>query len=133
MSLEVLAASGSPITPGEAWALGQIHWRTRIHGETSLAAIARAHRMPEEVLEPIFTRVVSAGYARHDGGRLVPTEAGRTEIDRLIVAWRDWLDHRLEGWTAEDPEDRARLARALDNMAARLLDEDSSHRERTAV
>ncbi|KOU00497.1 MFS transporter [Streptomyces sp. NRRL F-5755] len=133
VSLEVLAASGSPITPGQAWALGQIHWRTRIHGETSLAAIARAHRMPEEVLEPIFTRVVSAGYARHDGGRLVPTEAGRTEIDRLIVAWRGWLDDRLEGWTAEDPEDRARLARALDNMAARLLDEDSSHRERTAV
>ncbi|KWT61058.1 MFS transporter [Streptomyces albus subsp. albus] len=133
VSLEVLAASGSPITPGQAWALGQIHWRTRIHGETSLAAVARAHRMPEEVLEPIFTRLVSAGYARHEGGRLVPTEAGRTEIDRLIVAWRGWLDDRLEGWTAEDPEDRARLARALDNMAARLLDEDSSHRERTAV
>ncbi|MEF3116869.1 MFS transporter [Streptomyces chrestomyceticus] len=134
VSLEVLAVSGSPLTPGQAWALGQIHWRTRIHGETSLAAVAQAHRMPDEVLEPIFNRVVSGGYARHgDGGRLELTEAGRTEIDRLIVAWRQWLDERLEGWTAEDPEDRARLARALDNMAARLLDEDTSHRERTAV
>ncbi|MEU2789392.1 MFS transporter [Streptomyces sp. NPDC007100] len=133
VSLEVLAASGSPLTPGQAWALGQIHWRTRIHGETSLAAIAQAHRMPDEVLEPVFTRAVSAGYARHDDGRLVLTEAGRAEIDRLIVAWRGWLDERLEGWTADDPEDRARLARALDNMAARLLDEDSSRRERTAV
>ncbi|MFI2236970.1 MFS transporter [Streptomyces chrestomyceticus] len=134
VSLEVLAVSGSPLTPGQAWALGQIHWRTRIHGETSPAAVARAHRMPEEVLEPVFTRVVSAGYARYgDGGRLELTEAGRTEIDRLIVAWREWLDERLEGWTAEDPEDRARLARALDSMAARLLDEDTSHRERTAV
>ncbi|MEU4203484.1 DHA2 family efflux MFS transporter permease subunit [Streptomyces sp. NPDC039022] len=134
VSLEVLAASGSPLTPGQAWALGQIHWRTRIHGETSLTAVAQAHRMPDEVLEPVFTRVVSSGYARYgDGGRLEPTEAGRAEIDRLIVAWRTWLDERLEGWTAEDPEDRARLARALDNMAARLLDEDTSHRERTAV
>ncbi|OKH97743.1 MFS transporter [Streptomyces sp. CB02923] len=134
VSLEVLAASGSPLTPGQAWALGQIHWRTRIHGETSLTAIAQAHRMPDEVLEPIFTRAVSAGYARYeDDGRLAPTEAGRTETDRLIVAWREWLDERLEGWTADDPEDRARLARALDNMAARLLDEDTSHRERTAV
>ncbi|MFI0262884.1 MFS transporter [Streptomyces sp. NPDC017056] len=133
VSLEVLAASGSPLTPGQAWALGQIHWRTRIHGETSLAAIAQAHRMPDEVLEPVFTRAVSAGYARHDAGRLVLTEAGRAEIDRLIVAWRGWLDERLEGWTADDPEDRARLARALDNVAARLLDEDSSRRERTAV
>ncbi|MEU7159351.1 MDR family MFS transporter [Streptomyces chrestomyceticus] len=134
VSLEVLAVSGSPLTPGQAWALGQIHWRTRIHGETSLAAVAQAHRMPDEVLEPIFDRVVSGGYARYgDGGRLELTEAGRTEIDRLIVAWRQWLDERLEGWTAEDPEDRARLARALDNMAARLLDEDTSHRERTAV
>lgn len=133
VSLEVLAASGSPLTPGQAWALGQIHWRTRIHGETSLPAVAQAHRMPDEVLEPVFTRAVSAGYARHDDGRLVLTEAGRAEIDRLIVAWRGWLDERLEGWTADDPEDRARLARALDNMAARLLDEDSSRRERTAV
>lgn len=134
VSLEVLAVSGSPLTPGQAWALGQIHWRTRIHGETSPAAVAQAHRMPEEVLEPVFNRVVSAGYARYgDDGRLELTEAGRTEIDRLIVAWREWLDERLEGWTAEDPEDRARLARALDSMAARLLDEDTSHRERTAV
>ncbi|MFF3273255.1 MFS transporter [Streptomyces chrestomyceticus] len=134
VSLEVLAVSGSPLTPGQAWALGQIHWRTRIHGETSPAAVAQAHRMPEEVLEPAFDRVVSAGYARYgDDGRLELTEAGRTEIDRLIVAWREWLDERLEGWTAEDPEDRARLARALDSMAARLLDEDTSHRERTAV
>ncbi|WP_030017153.1 DHA2 family efflux MFS transporter permease subunit [Streptomyces monomycini] len=134
VSLEVLAASGSPLTPGQAWALGQIHWRTRIHGETSLAAVAQAHRMPDEVLEPVFTRVIGSGYARYgDDGRLEPTEAGRAEIDRLIVAWREWLDERLEGWTAEDPEDRARLARALDNMAARLLDEDTSHRERTAV
>ncbi|MFH8403585.1 DHA2 family efflux MFS transporter permease subunit [Streptomyces sp. NPDC018019] len=133
VSLEVLAASGSALTPGQAWALGQIHWRTRIHGETSLAAVAQAHRMPEEVLEPVFTRVMSAGYARREDGSLVLSAAGRAEIERLIVAWREWLDDRLEGWTADDPEDRARLARALDSMAARLLDEDSSHRERTAV
>ncbi|MET9290495.1 DHA2 family efflux MFS transporter permease subunit [Streptomyces sp. NPDC003077] len=132
VSQEILATSGSPLTPGQAWALGQIHWRTRLKGGASVSAIARAHRMPQEVLEPAFRNVTDTGYAR-DGERLTLTPAGDAEIDRLTAAWRHWLDGQLEGWRADDPEDHARLDRALDSLATRLLDEGAAHQERTAV
>ncbi|WP_370419643.1 DHA2 family efflux MFS transporter permease subunit [Streptomyces sp. QH1-20] len=133
VSREILAESGSPLAPADAWTLGQIHWRHRILGGASLSAVAAAHRMPPEVLEPVFARTAEAGYARVDGDRLSLTPAGEAEIERLSAAWRHWLDTRLEDWDVTDPDDRARLDRALNNMAERLLEEDEEKREHLAV
>ncbi|MEV6671935.1 MDR family MFS transporter [Streptomyces sp. NPDC051162] len=133
VSRRVLAASGSPLGPAEAWTLGQIHWRLRVRGEATLSSVAVAHRMPPEVLEPAFARTALAGYARAEGDRLFLTPSGEAEIERLGAAWRSWLSARLEDWDVGDPEDRALLDRALDAMAARLLEEDEQRLERTAV
>ncbi|MFI1798887.1 DHA2 family efflux MFS transporter permease subunit [Streptomyces sp. NPDC020379] len=133
VSRRVLAESGSPLGPAEAWTLGQIHWRLRVRGEATLSSVALAHRMPPEVLEPAFARTAGAGYARAEGDRLFLTAAGEAEIERLGAAWRSWLSSRLEDWDVGDPEDRALLDRALDAMAARLLEEDEQLLERTAV
>ncbi|MEX2985776.1 DHA2 family efflux MFS transporter permease subunit [Streptomyces sp. C36] len=133
VSLQVLEASGSRLGPVEAWTLGQIHWRLRVRGEASLASVATAHRMPPEVLEPAFARTAAAGYARVDGDRLLLTPAGEAELDRLGAAWRSWLADHLDDWDVADPEDRARMDRALDNLAERLLEEDEHARDRTGV
>ncbi|MEV4437635.1 MDR family MFS transporter [Streptomyces sp. NPDC049577] len=120
---EVLAASGSPLGPAEAWTLGQIHWRLHLRGAATLRGVAAAHRVPPEVLAPAFTRTAEAGYARLDGDRLTLTPSGEAELARLRAAWRTWLDARLDDWDITDPTDRARLDRALDTMAERLLEE----------
>ncbi|MCC3766667.1 hypothetical protein [Streptomyces sp. UNOC14_S4] len=63
-------------------------------------------------------------------GRL-PAERGRGPGAGLHPYGAGGL--RLEDWDVTDPEDRARLDRALDAMAARLLEEDEQRNERTAV
>ncbi|MFJ3673506.1 MFS transporter [Streptomyces sp. NPDC090106] len=131
--LEMLARSGSPMTPGQAWALSQIHVRSRIRGGMSLGDLAQAHHMPEEILEPAFSKVAHVGYAKFDGDRLTLTPAGQAEMDRLTHARRQWLDSRLEDWNVTDPEDRARLDRALDAIARRLLDEEAAATPRPAA
>ncbi|GAA0484242.1 MDR family MFS transporter [Streptomyces olivaceiscleroticus] len=133
VSRELLADSGSTLSPAQAWALGQVHWRARLRGGASLGSVAVAHRMPPDVLDPVFDHTVAAGLLTRDGDALALTPAGRTEIDRLGAAWRRWLDGHLEDWDITDPADRASLDRALDTMAARLLDEGESAQERTAV
>ncbi|MER5969273.1 MDR family MFS transporter [Streptomyces sp. NPDC002055] len=130
---ELLADCDSPLSPGQAWAIGQIHWRARVRGRASLTEIAGAHRMPTEVLDPVFQQVAEAGYALRDGDGLRLTTAGRAEIDRLTAAWRHWLDQRLEDWDVTDPADRARLDRALDHLAAELLEEAEAQYVRTPV
>lgn len=92
-----------------------------------MAAVAHAHRMPPEVLEPAFAGLAAVGYASFaDGdasGVLRLTPAGQAEIDRPAAAWRQWLDGRLADWSCADPVDRARLGRAIDQIARRLLEE----------
>ncbi|MEU6079056.1 MDR family MFS transporter [Streptomyces sp. NPDC047108] len=134
LTAELLADCGSTLSAGEAWALGQVHWRTRAGRRTDPEAVAAAHRMPAEVLEPVFRQVVGAGYAAWGAeGRLRLTAAGRSEIDRLTHAWRHWLDTRLEDWDVRDPDDRARLDRALDHLAEELLEEEEARYARTPV
>ena len=124
----VLADSGTTLTPGQAWSLGQIHWRTRGSGEVPLSEVAHAHHMPPEVLEPAFAAVTEAGYARSDQGRLSLSPAGRAEVDRVFEAWRGWLGSQLDGWDGTDPEQRRQLDQAVNRIATRLLDEEQTWR-----
>ncbi|MDX6312627.1 MAG: hypothetical protein QOF84_5555 [Streptomyces sp.] len=135
VSRQILTDSGSALTPAQAWTLGQVHWRNRLQGGATLTAIAQAHRMPPEVLQPVLSDAVSSGYATTDstGDHLDLTPSGQAELNRLHAAWRRWLDTHLEDWTVSDPTDRALLDRAINNIAAKLLEEEQTNRERTAV
>jgi EmrB/QacA subfamily drug resistance transporter len=135
VSRQILTDSDSALTPAQAWTLGQVHWRNRLQGGATLNAIAQAHRMPREVLQPVLSDAVSSGYATADssGDHLDLTPAGQAELNRLHAAWRRWLDTRLEDWTITDSNHRALLDRAINNIAAKLLEEEQTNRERTAV
>ena len=131
---QLIEESESPLTAAEAWALGQIHWRGRRERGAVLRDVAAEHRVPDDVLWPVFIRIAEAGYVEPDDeGRLQLTPSGRAEIDRLTAAWRHWLDERLEDWDVRDPEDRARLDRALDHLASELLDEAEAQYIRTPL
>ncbi|MFC0600304.1 MDR family MFS transporter [Streptomyces palmae] len=130
VGLRLIHETGSPIDPADAWALGQIHWRERLRGRARLSEVAAAHRMPPEVLAPAFARTTDGGYARLDGDHLTLTPAGQAEIDRLSAAWRAWLNEHLEDWNAADPAHQARLDRALDRIATRLLEESEKAEDR---
>jgi len=125
---QILADSGSTLPPSQAWALGEIHWRTRISGEITLGAIAAAHRLPRGILEPAFADVTRAGYVELDGDRLRLTPSADRELEGIRAAWRRWLDAQLDDWSADDPHDRASLEQALDNIAAQLLEQEESQR-----
>lgn len=127
----ILDDSGTTLRRGQAWALGQVYLHRRFRGEASVAGIAAAHRVPEEVVAPTFDGLVAEGYLARVGARLLLTDPGQAEVDRIRDAWRRWLDVRLEDWNADDPEDRALLTRAADNIATKLLDE--AVRERDAI
>ncbi|RDI46280.1 MDR family MFS transporter [Nocardia mexicana] len=119
----ILAAAESSLTRDQAWAIGQVEMLNRVRGGATLAAIARAHWMPPEVLEPVYERAVRNGYVEFDGELIDLTAAGQGEFDRIFAAWRQWLCDYLDDWDCSDPEDRLLLDRALDNIAAKLLDE----------
>ncbi|WP_067654251.1 MDR family MFS transporter [Nocardia harenae] len=130
---ELLAAAGSGLGHGQAWALGQVYVLRRYRGEATLGAIAVAHRVPEEVLEPVFTELIDSGYLALGDTRLLLTARGQGEVDRIREAWRRWLDARLDDWSADDPADRALLAQAMDSIATKLLDEGMREREAVGV
>ncbi|MEU4691458.1 MDR family MFS transporter [Actinoplanes sp. NPDC023714] len=119
----VLADSGADVNPSQAWAIGQTHLHLTAKGRAELAAIARQHRMPPEVLEPAFEDLEQAGYARVDGDQVLLTEAGQEQFERVRHAWRQWLDANLDDIARTDPDDKVLIDRALNNIATRLVDE----------
>ncbi|MFE7801252.1 DHA2 family efflux MFS transporter permease subunit [Nocardia sp. NPDC057440] len=125
----ILADSGSTLSPDRAWALGQVYMHTRVRGVATLDAIARAHKVPSEVIRPVYVQVIAAGYVTADDGRVRLTDSGRAEVDRLQASWRRWLDTQLDDWDHSDPADHALLDQALENIATKLLDEQAQERE----
>jgi EmrB/QacA subfamily drug resistance transporter len=118
---QIFADSGTALSPGQAWVLHQVRMRERADVPGSVAAIARAHHLPPDVLEPAFAGVIAAGYGTRDGDHVQLTPNGRAQLGLLYSAWRRWLDTQLDDWSVTDPHDRARLDLALDNIARRLV------------
>ncbi|WP_370012346.1 MDR family MFS transporter [Nocardia cyriacigeorgica] len=120
----ILADAGTELSRGQAWALGQVYLHNRIRGQATIESIARVHRLPDEVIAPVFAEVRDAGYLTRDGPLLTVTPAGQAQIDRIKAAWRRWLDVRLDDWDITDPADRMLLDQALESIATKLLDQD---------
>ncbi|GAB2677912.1 MDR family MFS transporter [Nocardia goodfellowii] len=123
IGLGILADAGSRLSRGQAWALGQIYLHNRIRGGATIDSIALAHKVPDEVIEPVILQMIGAGYVDADDGNLDLTAAGRVEVDRVHAAWRRWLSGRIDDWDDRDPADSVLLDEALDNVARKVLDD----------
>lgn len=130
---ELIAASGSTLRPDTAWALGQVYLYAKEGAPASVYAIAYRHRLPVEVLSPVFRQAADAGLLRDDAGTLTLTGDGSAEVDKLRAGWRRWLGDRLDDWNSEDPVDRVLLDEALSKIAAQLLDQGADSSEVSKV
>lgn len=126
---ELIAAAGSSLGPDEAWALGQVYLYDKQGLPPTVHGISYRHRLPVEVLAPVFRKAVDDGLLVDDVGRMALTEQGGAEVDRLRAGWRRWLGDRLDDWNYQDPADRKLLDEALSNIAAKLLDQGADSAE----
>ncbi|WP_084703897.1 MDR family MFS transporter [Phaeacidiphilus oryzae] len=130
---EVLAESGSALTMGQAWVLTHVFVFRRARDTVRLPDLARGHRLPSEVLRPMVNDVAADGYLVEDeGGELFLTTLGQAEMDRLVAAWRNWLNERLSDWDFDRPEDRAKLREAMDSVARKLFEEGAEDQDEEA-
>ncbi|MFI1014996.1 MDR family MFS transporter [Streptomyces sp. NPDC020965] len=118
----IVTGSDTRLDIAGAWAVTQVELMTRLVGHASLGLIAARHRLPPEVLVPVFARMVDEGYLSREGNYFSHTAAGRREADVLGRAWAEWLGGQVERDTGRPPGPELRAA--TDTIAKRLLAED---------
>jgi len=118
-------ASSSTLDRAGTWALRQVYQRQVAGTEATVPRIAAAHRLPPQVLVPVFVKAVQDGYLALDEGRLRMTARGVAEFERFIAAWQHWLDRHLDDWDITDPEDRAVFNRAVTRLARDIAEQES--------
>ncbi|WP_406385309.1 MDR family MFS transporter [Streptomyces sp. NBC_01618] len=118
----IVAASDTRLDMAGAWAVMQVELFTRMVGHAGLGLIAARHRIPPEVLVPVFDRMIEEGYLTGDGRLFTHTAAGSRETAAISDAWARWLNERLDEHGTR-PDDR-QLRAAVHRIAKRLLAED---------
>lgn len=72
----ITAESDTRLDMAGAWAVMQVDLFTRMVGHAGLGLIAARHRIPPEVLVPVFDRMIEEGYLTGDGRIFSHTAAG---------------------------------------------------------
>ncbi len=104
------------------WALLQIYRNSQVFGSARLTDIAERLRVPREVLEPTFDRLVGVGYALRTGDQLWLTQAGARQVDTVSSALVERIVDKLaESPTFEGRPDRVQVEAALERITHRIL------------
>jgi hypothetical protein len=104
------------------WALIQIYRQSQVFGSARLTDIADRLRVPSEVLESTFDRLVEQGYALRTGDQLWLTQSGAGQVDCASTALVNRIVDRLAASpTFEGRPDRDHVEAALERIAHRLL------------
>ncbi|MFD8483649.1 MDR family MFS transporter [Kitasatospora sp. NPDC059673] len=119
---QLVQSSGTRLDMAGAWAVMQVDLFTRSVGHATLNLIAARRRIPPEVLQPVFDRMVAEGFLEAHGGFYAHTEAGEREAATINRAWSQWLCHRLEQDIGRPRS--AELRAAADTIAKRMIAED---------
>lgn len=104
------------------WGVLRINRYGQMYGTARLTDIAEYLRIPFEVLEPTFSRLVATGYARGDGNQMWLTPAGAQQVDyvhSLLVAWL--VDKLARSPGFDGRPDRRVVETALNRVAGRVL------------
>lgn len=123
MNLQALSHHpGSRLDIARLWALLQVYRHAQISGTAQLGDIIDQHRVPRQILEPTFDRLVDTGYAGRSGDSMWLTPAGAAEVNfaRQVIA--GWITETL----ARSPEfkgrpDRMQVEGALERIARSVL------------
>ncbi|RDH79116.1 MFS transporter [Mycolicibacterium moriokaense] len=104
------------------WALIQIYRQSQVFGSARLPAIAERLRVPSEVIESTFERLVEHGYALRTGDQLWLTQAGARQVDCASAALVSRIVEKLAtSPTFEGRPDREQVEAALERIAHRFL------------
>jgi MFS transporter len=104
------------------WALIQIYQHSQVFGSARLTDIAERLRVPGEVIESTFDRLVERGYALRTGDQLWLTQAGARQVNCATTALVNRIIDKLEGSpTFEDRPDRVQVEAALERIAQQVL------------
>ena len=113
---------GCPLDVGGLWALLQIYRNKQVFGSARLVDIAERRRVPVEVLEPTFQRMVDTGYVLRTGEELWLTQAGARQVDAVSAAIVERLTTKLEASNSfEGRPERMAVEVALERIAHRIL------------
>jgi EmrB/QacA subfamily drug resistance transporter len=113
---------GCELDIARLWALMQINRYVQATGSARITDIAERIRVPHEVLEPAFRRLVDTGYAFRTGGEYWPTGRGLRQVDfvtSLVVA--RIMQQLARSTEFESRLDRVEVEAALDRVAQRML------------
>jgi hypothetical protein len=116
------------------WGVLRINRYTQMYGTARLTDMADYLRIPFEVLEPTFARLVSGGYAQRDGEQMWLTPAGGQQVayvHSLLLAWL--VDKLARSPGFEGRPDRRAVEAALDRVAHRVLAQRDWHEEQPTV
>ncbi len=94
----------------------------QMYGTVRLTDIGDNLRIPFEVLEPTFSRLVAAGYVQRDGDQMWLTAAGTRQVEyvySLLLAWIVDKLSRSPGF--EGRPDRRQVEVALEHVAHQVL------------
>ncbi|MGC5246348.1 MDR family MFS transporter [Gordonia sp. DT219] len=125
---QALQAAHSPLDVPTAWGLLTVGLPAKfLDVQPRQADIEQRIGIPVGVLDSFYDGIVDAGYLSRDGERLQPTADGRTQVDAITAAWRDWLVGQVHDWLSDDGDHAqltADVTAALNRIAHRALEEE---------
>jgi EmrB/QacA subfamily drug resistance transporter len=123
VQLRILAQRpDSKLDVGRLWALLQVYRFGQAAGQARSSDIANHVRVPWEILEPAFDRLVATGYAQRSGETFWLTKAGAHQVDFVRVGMVDWLTQRLAQSTGlQHRPDPHRVGDAMERIAQSVL------------
>jgi EmrB/QacA subfamily drug resistance transporter len=133
MHLPALARSGgSHLDVPRMWALLQIYRHAQVSGPVAVADVAAHHRVPAEILEPVFDRLVTSGYAQRGGDQLWLTASGAAEVNYVRNQIATWITDTLTRSPAfEGRPDRMQVQGVMERIARSVLAEDGGAEQAT--
>jgi EmrB/QacA subfamily drug resistance transporter len=112
------------------WGVLRINRYQQMYGTARLTDMGDYMRIPFEVLEPTFGRLIAAGYAHGDGDEMWLTPAGAQQVEYVHSLLLAWLVDKLERSPGfEGRPDRRQVQAALDRVAHRVLAQRDWHDE----
>ncbi|MGV9799330.1 MDR family MFS transporter [Mycobacterium sp. NPDC003449] len=118
----VAGQPGCELDVAGLWALLQIYQHTQVFGTARLTEIADRLRVPHEVFEPTFDRLVGDRYALRTGDQLWLTQSGVQQVDAVSAALVGRIVDKLETSPLfEGRPDRAQVEAALERIVHRAL------------
>ena len=118
----VSQSSRGRLDTARLWAVIQIYRHAAAAGVADLDVIAQERRVPRQILEPTFDRLVATGYATRVGNRFSLTPAGAVEVSIARDVISTWITETL----AQSAEfggrpDRMQVQGALERVARGVL------------